>query len=229
MKAMEAKERLDTAVTGTVAAQKIEAGGEAGEKATPTLADMSIVRSILEDWAPMPKKSAHQTIDKYGPPNEAIASRLIWYNNGPWKRTIVYRDEVLHNFPAPHTDVIEQFIDYSVPPEKFGELAEFDGSVIVERTKGEVSARCDMEAANILALNLIHDIVTGKCDAKKAREIYSEVTGAFVLNQPAPYAEKLQFDVPSGDTADADKTPTAGPMMSKMTETVKSIISSEKS
>jgi len=229
MKAMEAKERLDTAVTGTVAAQKIEAGGEAGEKATPTLADMSIVRSILEDWAPMPKKSAHQTIDKYGPPNEAIASRLIWYNNGPWKRTIVYRDEVLHNFPAPHTDVIEQFIDYSVPPEKFGELAEFDGSVIVERTKGEVSARCDMEAANILALNLMHDIVTGKCGAKKAREIYSEVTGAFVLNRPAPYAEKLQFDVPSGDTADADKTPTAGPMMSKMTETVKGIISSEKS
>ncbi len=36
MKAMEAKERLDTAVTGTVAAQKIEAGGKAGEKATPT-------------------------------------------------------------------------------------------------------------------------------------------------------------------------------------------------
>ncbi len=225
----EAMERLATAVTGTVAAQKIEAGGEVGEKATPTVADMNIVRALIEDWAPMPKKSAHQTIDKYGPPNEALASRLIWYNNGSWKRTIVYRDEVLHNFPAPHTDVIEQFIDYQVPPEKFSELAEFDGSVIVERTKGEVSARCDMEAANILALNLMHDIVTGKHTAKKARAIYSEVTGAYVLNQPAPYAEKLQFSVPSSDTADADKTPTPGLMMSKMTETVKEIIKSEKS
>lgn len=229
MKAMEAKERLDTAVTGTVAAQKIEAGGEVGEKATPTVADVSAVQALIENWPPMPKKSAKQTIEKYGPPNEALASRLIWYNNGPWKRTIVYRDEVLHNFPAPHTDVIEQFIDYQVPLEKFSELAAFDGSVIVERTKGEVSARCDMEAANILALNLMHDIVTGKQTAEAAREIYSEVTGAYILNQPAPYAEKLQFNVPSSDTTDADKTPTAGPMMSKATEKVKEIIGGEKS
>jgi len=229
MKAGEAKERLEVAVTGTVAAQKIEAGGDAGEKATPTVADMAAVQTLIENWPPMSRKAAEQTLDKYGPPNEAIASRLIWYNNGPWKRTICYRDEVLHNFPAPHTDVIEQFIDYQVPIEKFGELAAFDGSVIVERTKGEVSARCDMEAANILALNLMNDIVTGKCDAEKAREIYSEVTGAYVLNQAAPYAEKLQFEVPSGDTADADKTPKPGPMMSQATEKVKELISNEKS
>ncbi len=177
----------------------------------------------------MPKKSAEQTIAAYGPPNEAMASRLIWYNNGPWKRTIVYRDEVLHNFPAPHTDVIEQFIDYQVPADKFSELAAFDGSVIVERTKGEVSARCDMEAANILAFNLMHDIVTGKHTAEKAREIYCEVTGAFVLNQSALYAEKLQFDVPSGDTTDADETPAPGPMMSKMTAKVKELIADKKS
>ncbi|MGI9166919.1 MAG: hypothetical protein ACR2G5_11155 [Pyrinomonadaceae bacterium] len=204
--ATEAKERLDTAVIGTVAAQKIEKGGKVGEKATQkTTADMNALNTLIKDWPPMSIKAAEQTLDKYGPPNEAGASRLIWYHNGPWKRTIVYRDEVLHNFPAPHTDVIEGFIDYQVPLEKFGELAEFDGSVIVERTKGEVSARCDMEAANILALNLMHDIVTGKHTPEKAREIYSEVTGAFVLNQPAPYAEKFQFEVPSGNTADADK------------------------
>jgi len=38
-----------------------------------------------------------------------------------------------HNFPAPHIDAVEYFIDYRVPVEKFGALAEFDGSVIVER------------------------------------------------------------------------------------------------
>lgn len=228
MKAGEAKERLEVAVTGTKAAQKIEAGGEAGEKATPTVADMSAVKTLIESWPPMSKKAAEQTLDKYGPPNEAMASRLIWYNNGPWKRTICYRDEVLHNFPAPHTDVIEQFIDYQVPADKLGELAAYDGSVIVERTKGEVSARCDMEAANILALNLMHEIVTGKIDAEKAREVYAEVTGAYILNQPAAYAEKLQFDVPSGDTADADKTPAPGPKMKEATDKVKEIIGGEK-
>lgn len=29
--------------------------------------------------------------------------------------TIVYRDEVPHNFPKPHTDVLELFVDYRVP------------------------------------------------------------------------------------------------------------------
>jgi len=136
---------------------------------------------------------------------------------------------VLHNFPALHTDVIEKFIEYDAPPEKFSEFAAFDGSVIVERTKSEVLARCDMEAANILALNLMHDIVTGKCNAEKPREIYSEVTGTFVLNQPTPYAEELQFDLPTSKTADADKAETSGAMMSKMTETVKKLIAEEKS
>ena len=152
MKAGEAKERLDTAVTGTMAAQKIEAGGDAGEKATPTTVDMSAVQTLIENWPPMSKKAAEQTLDKYGPPNEAMASRLIWYNNGPWKRTICYRDEVLHNFPAPHTDVIEQFIDYQVPVEKFSELAAFDGRSSGGRiTKGEVS-RVATWSANILPL-----------------------------------------------------------------------------
>ena len=224
MKASEAKERLEIAVTGTMAAQKIQKEGGAGEKATTQTADVNSVQTMIENWLPMPKKAAEQTIEQYGAPNEAIDSLLIWYNNGPWKRTIVYRDEVLHNFPAPHTDVIEQFIDYAVPPEKFSEIAAFDGSVIVERTKGEVSARCDMEAANILALNLMHDIVIGKCDAAKAREIYSEVTGAFVLNQSAPYAEELQFQVSKGDTSDSDVTPAPGPLMSEMTESVKAAI-----
>ena len=52
------------------------------------------------------------------------------------------RDEVPHAFPAPHTDFLEQFIDYRVPVEMFSKLAEYDGSVIAERTKGELSARC---------------------------------------------------------------------------------------
>lgn len=48
---------------------------------------------------------------------------------------------------------------YEVPPAKFDDLAQYDGSVIVERTKGTMSARCDKEEANFLAPNLAHDIV----------------------------------------------------------------------
>lgn len=224
---MEPSDRLKTAATGMMSAVKLQTVADSGEKATRTYADIETVRAIIQEWPAMSKQSANHTIEQYGPPNEAIASRLIWYNNGPWKRTIVYRDEVLHNFPQPHSDVIESFIDYKVPPEMFSELAKFDGSVIVERTKGEVSARCDMEAANILALNLMHEIVTGKLTAEKAREVYAEVTAAYVLNRPAPYAEKLQFEIPSGDTADSDEVKIGSAMLHQAGEKIKDVTTSQ--
>jgi hypothetical protein len=106
---------------------------------------------------------------------------LTWYGTGPWKRIVASREFYRHEFPAPHIDAVESFIDYRVPPDKFGPLAEFDGSVVVERTAGEVSARCHDEEANFLALNL--DYRRGK---------------------PTPYMEKLRFKPGSGGTADPD-------------------------
>ena len=54
--------------------------------------------------------------------------------------------------------------------DKFTPLAEFDGSVVVERTAGEVSARCHDEQANFLVLNLMHEIVTGTKSVQEARD-----------------------------------------------------------
>ncbi|MGN7309135.1 hypothetical protein ACTHQ2_24640, partial [Bacillus subtilis] len=58
------------------------------------------VSHILSIWHGPSRQGAYQMIHKYGLPNEATISRLIWYNNGPWKRTIVHRDVVPHHFPA---------------------------------------------------------------------------------------------------------------------------------
>lgn len=221
---MEPTERWKTAAIAAASDIKAHTVGEPGEKPTDAVANINAVEAITRDWPAMSKKAADLTIAQYGPPNEAIPSRLIWYNNGPWKRTIVYRDEIPHDFPQPHTDVIENFIDYQVPPEMFSELARFDGSVIVERTKGEVSSRCDMEAANILALNLMHDIVTGKINAERARQVYCDVTAAFMMNRPAPYAERLQFEVPKKGTIDTDRVMIAGAMLHQSIEKVKDTI-----
>ena len=43
----------------------------------------------------------------------------------------------------------------------FDEIGQYDGSCLVNRTAGEVAAQCDSEAANIITLNLMHEIVTG--------------------------------------------------------------------
>ncbi len=217
---MAEESRMKQAASSTAKAMQQEMGGQGGERPTPGTVDRESLEAIIEAWPDVPQRAARTMLDRYGPPNEATASRLIWYNNGPWKRTIVYRDEVPHNFPKPHVDVLEQFVDYRVPPEKFDELAAFDGSVIPERTKGEISARCDMEAMNFLALNLAHDIVSGERTVDEAREFYAQTANAFMMNRPAPYAEKLQFQVPQGDTADLDQTMMAGPMMDQAAEKV---------
>ncbi|MGN7308683.1 hypothetical protein ACTHQ2_22335, partial [Bacillus subtilis] len=199
--------------------------GKSGEQPnTEDYVDLELTEAIVKDWSAVSKHGAKEIIEKYGLPDEATPSRLIWYNNGPWKRTIVYRDEIPHEFPVPHTDAIEQFIDYRVPPEMFSAIAEFDGSIVAERTNGEVSARCHMEAANFIALNLMHDIVTGKINVQQARDQYAEIASAYTLNRTAPYAEGFQFELPTGNTRDSDKATIGGAMAHQMAEKMKDMI-----
>jgi len=130
---------------------------------------------------------------------------LIWFNSRPWKRTILYRDVVQHDFPMPHPDLLEQFIDYQASPDMFDELAQYDGSVIVERTKGEMSARCDKEPMNFLAINLANDVATGARTVEEARQFYAETAMAFIEGTSDPYVEGFVFEVPEGGTADPDE------------------------
>ena len=157
----------------------------------------------IKAWPEESREAAQLVVDEYGEPDEATPTRLTWHRRGPWKRIVASRAFYQHNFPAPHVDAVESFIDYRVPPEKFSELAEFDGSVIVERTAGEVSARCHDEQANFLALNLMHDIVSGAKTVQQARDYYAKEFADYRRKKPTPYMERLHF-VPGRDTADPD-------------------------
>ncbi len=161
------------------------------------------VDNVLANWREGPKRVAREMMDAYGPPDEMSVNMLIWNNNGPWRRTIVRNEEVHHNFPMPHTDKLENVIDYHVPPEKASMLAEFDGSVLISRTRGELSARCESEAMNLLALNLANDIVTGKRSVDDARMEYGKNAMAHMQGQLTPYMSSLQFTA-QHDTADPD-------------------------
>lgn len=174
-----------------------ESAGAAVDEATTT--------KIIESWPETAQKSAKQTIEKYGQPQEATPTRLIWFNNGPWKRTIINKEEIDHDFPMPHKDVMEQFINYQVPPDTFDDLAHYDGSVIAERTKGELSARCDKEEANFLALNLANDVAQGTKSVEEARQFYVETIQAFMNGEKPPYTQGFQFEVSQEDQGDPDK------------------------
>ncbi len=189
---------------GVLAAPTVVAQGNGDRNQAPSAAAYRANRFVAS-WPKTPREVAMKTMQKYGPPQEATPTRLIWHNNGPWKHTIIYREEIPHNFPMPHTDLLQQFIDYKVSPDKFSDLAAYDGSVIVERTKGEMSARCDKEEMNFLALNLAHDVATGKKSVEEARAFYAKTAMAFMKGQKDPYTQALQFNVAKGNTADPDK------------------------
>jgi hypothetical protein len=184
-----------------------------GARHTVSLAE---VETIIERWPMAQKTVARQMLDKYGPPNEATPTKLFWYRNGPWKRTVLASDSVTHNWPTVHSDFLTQVIEYRVPPELFDDIARFDGSIIVDRTRGEVSARCDSEAANVLGMNMVHEIVSGKRTVDEARKTSEENTVAYNLGRKAPYAEQLLFEVPDGGTEDLDHGAIRGPIARQM-------------
>jgi hypothetical protein len=160
--------------------------------------------AVIDEWPEESREAAQLVIDTYGQPQEATASMLIWHSAGPWKRIVASKVFYEHRFPTPHIDSVESFINYRVAPGKFTPLAEFDGSVIVERTAGEVSARCHDEQANFLALNLMHDIVTGEKNIEQARQYYAKEFLDARRKKPTPYMEKLRFS-PGENTADPDE------------------------
>lgn len=158
------------------------------------------------DWPEVSKKAAGEMYEKYGEPDGATSSLVIWKDAGPWKKVVVQKEPVPHHFPKPHEDVLEQVINYRVPIDKFDELAEFDGSLIAERTKGTLAARCDKEPMNFLALNLAHDVITDKLSVADAREKYADVVVAFMKGEKDPYTQELQFRTAArGGTGDPDE------------------------
>lgn len=128
----------------------------------------------IAHWPAGPREAAQLVIDAYGPPHEVSESELRWLYVGPWKRIVAQRVSWAHAFPAPHEDSVESWIDYRVPVDRVGDIARFDGSVMPERTTGELSARCHDEQANLLALNLAHEIVTGARTVDNARAYYAQ-------------------------------------------------------
>lgn len=159
---------------------------------------------LFGGWPSESREAAQAVVDVYGAPHEKTESLLTWNNVGPWKRIVASRAFFPHAFPAPHNDSVETVIDYRVSPDKFSALAEFDGSVIVERTVGEVSARCHDEQANSLALNLMHEIVIGAKNADEAKAYYAKEFLDARRKLPTPYMDKLLFEPSPGITADPD-------------------------
>jgi hypothetical protein len=77
---------------------------------------------------------------------------------------------------------------------------------------------------HFLAVNLAHDVATGRRTVDDARTAYAEMATAFVMGRPAPYTEELKFTPPQGGTADVDETHIAAAMINQTAENIKDVV-----
>ncbi|HEX2027549.1 MAG TPA: hypothetical protein VHF25_06070 [Nitriliruptorales bacterium] len=219
------RERLALLMKTQASAQRFKARGvSASELGQQQSVPMAQARAIVDDWPEAPKTVGVKLLEHYGAPHEATPTKLFWYRNGLWARTELSADEVVHNFPTPHTDFLTQYVDYPIDLERATDLVKFDGSVIVDRTAGQLGARCDHEPFNVLTLNLAVEIMEGRRTIEQARDLYAETAAAFVLGRDAPYAERLRFDVPVPDAPDPDEPVIADDMLRQMKEKLKDLL-----
>ncbi|MGH7639012.1 MAG: hypothetical protein ACREOK_15285 [Gemmatimonadaceae bacterium] len=226
--AMATSERMKTLMRAKAHAKALTAKGEhETTDGSRHSVEPGVTESIIAAWPEGPKMAAQALVARYGAPNEATPTKLFWYNNGPWKRTELTSDMLVHNFPTPHVDFLTQWIDYRVPLERLSDIARYDGSCLVDRTAGEAGARCDSEAANIVTLNFMHEIVTGQKAVDEAREAYAESLTAYTMGRPAPHSERLLFDVPSRGSEDPDEDMGMAPMVRQAAGKVKDALTGE--
>ncbi len=154
---------------------------------------MKMSMDEMKSWPMASQMAVKEQMDLYGKPAEMTPTTVVWHNNGPWKKTIISKMENKHDFPKTHMDCMEQCVSYKVPIDKYDDLAQFDGSVTVDRTQGLLAARCDKEENNFLALNLAHDVITGNKSVEEARKAYGEMIKQAMAGNKPEYMKKLTF------------------------------------
>ena len=158
----------------------------------------------LKGWPPERQALAAHLVAKYGPPQDVSQRQIAWFDNWPWKRTVLYRDGDLHKFPIAHRDVLWQTVNYKVAPNRLAAILAYNGSVLIDRTRGEITAHCDSEEDNFLTLNLADNVATGADTVEQARAYHAQVYEGLRIKEPSEYAYKLRFATPNTNATTAD-------------------------
>ncbi len=157
--------------------------------------------SLTSGWPESSITAAKEMVQKYGEPHEVTSDSLIWRNVAPFKRVIVHKEVYSHRFPLLHQNALEQVVDYHAPTSKIDDVWRYNGSIVLNQTKGEMSSYGESEAMNILGLNLAHQIMTGKMSSDAARVTFGKETMNHLNGKKTAYTQVLSFGN-QFDTAD---------------------------
>ena len=150
--------------------------------------------TVVGIWPLNQRVAARALIDKYGRPAQYDSHALAWFNNGIWKRTVIFRRGPLTG-KGRDREFLQQTVGYIVPSDKLAALKRFDKRLEVSQTAGEMTFTSDREATNLLALNLADEIVTGKRSVASARAFFMRTSLLAAAGKSSPYRRDLRFGV----------------------------------
>lgn len=149
--------------------------------------------TVIQKWPERSRTLSRAMIEKYGQPSRFTANELVWNNNGPWQKTVVYRESWMHLPGMRDKDYLEQSVGYQIPDEKVEDVKRFDKRIAFNKDKGELSSRAESESMNYLALNLAEEIATNKRTVEDARDFYRKTEGFSKSGKSSPYLNGLMF------------------------------------
>ena len=168
---------------------------------------------VIRSWPEESRKPASWVIHVHREPDKVSESELVWEAVGPWQRIVAMREFHAREWPVPHTASVRSVIRYHVPPDRDAVLDDLDLAIEVDRDRGSVATVGPDLRTNLLAFNLMHDVVTGTLDVGQARRRYADLTTAPPSEHPTPDMVKCRFDdqapteprpVPPSDRDDQD-------------------------
>lgn len=163
----------------------------------PGLDDVSVSgatpESIILQWPTFSYRVARYMIAKYGQPAVSSDVRLVWNENGPWKKTVLYRVPPGGSMLGEGTGRLEQTVAYAVPEDRIAELSRFDKRIGVDAKAGALTAVSDAESDNFLAINLADEVVRGRRTAREASDFRRQMLRLQDSGKSSPYLEKLLF------------------------------------
>jgi len=151
--------------------------------------------TVIKDWPDRARGIARVMIEEYGEPDRFTQDAVIWYGNGPWRRTVVYRRAWPHYVLMRDKDFLEQTIGYQVPKDKINALKRFDRRLDVYPVSDELSSRSESERMNFLALNLADEIVNGTRSVEGARSFYNRTVRLSESGKSSGYLAGFLFEV----------------------------------
>jgi hypothetical protein len=186
---------VGAAAAGLLAQPEMKSAGSPEPMETQSSHSAQTPERAMKDWPESARGIARVMIEKYGEPDRISDDALVWYNNGPWQKTVVYREAWPHSVTMRDKDFLEQTIGYQVPHDKVNALWRFDKRLNINQSAGELSSRSESESLNFLALNLADEIVNDYRSVEDARDFYTKTERLAMSGKSSEYLDGFLFKV----------------------------------